>query len=485
MDDSFELPSKSEGRKLQFKRGLGASELTDRRRESGLAARKEQRERLFSSKRRKESASAAVLALDPVQLQQQLVAIMAALNGDPDQRLGSLRALRDILATEAPPIEAAIQLNVVPLLTQLMQIPNADIQLESAWCLTNLAAGSEGQAATLLVCAPYLIQYVSSSNEALQEQGAWALANLAGDSTANAAHVIANGAVAPLTRLLESSNVNLQRVGAYALANLQRGQSPHHLINAGALPLLVSLLSAPVFDVACEAAWVLPFMSATEHVQFRYVMLKHGVHHAMLRLLQGPPELVLPALRTIGNFVSGSNDFTDACIQDGTLLPALGRFLLQEEKRGIQKESAYVLSNICGGTPEHVDLVVQAGLVPVCAQVLLTAAYHVKYELAFCFANIVQDGRYAALVAATAGVMQSFVELLSKPDPDLVLLCLQVVAIVLQFVSNAAVAFESIGGKNQLELLTDSPVDEIRKASDDLLEKYYYLEDDEEPPSFN
>ena len=55
------------------------------------------------------------------------------------------------------------------------------LQIEAAWCLTNIASGDQEQTKTVLNAVPYLVQLLSSDDNALQEQAAWTLGNIAGD----------------------------------------------------------------------------------------------------------------------------------------------------------------------------------------------------------------------------------------------------------------------------------------------------------------
>lgn len=69
-----------------------------------------------------------------------------------------------------------------------------------------------------------------------------------------------------------------------------------------------------------------------------------------------------PALRSIGNIVTGTDDQTQAVLDAGAL--AMFGNLLRHPKSNIQKESAWTLSNITAGKDTQIQEVINAGLVP-------------------------------------------------------------------------------------------------------------------------
>jgi len=62
--------------------------------------------------------------------------------------------------------------------------------------------------------------------------------------------------------------------------------------------------------------------------------------------------LVAPALRTVGNIVSGSDTQTQAVLDAGLMEQMLG--LLHSQKRMIRQEACWVLSNIEAGTHSQI-----------------------------------------------------------------------------------------------------------------------------------
>lgn len=75
-----------------------------------------------------------------------------------------------------------------------------------------------------------------------------------------------------------------------------------------------------------------------------------------------------PALRSVGNIVTGTDMQTQCVLNAGAL--QMFPSLLCHEKANIQKEAAWTLSNITAGKDTQIQEVIEAGLMPILVEVL-------------------------------------------------------------------------------------------------------------------
>lgn len=79
-------------------------------------------------------------------------------------------------------------------------------------------------------------------------------------------------------------------------------------------------------------------------------------------------SILTPALRTVGNIVTGDDIQTDTVISAGGL-PHLGA-LLRHQRANIVKEAAWAISNITAGNMKQIQSVINANLLPALIEVL-------------------------------------------------------------------------------------------------------------------
>lgn len=98
-----------------------------------------------------------------------------------------------------------------------------------------------------------------------------------------------------------------------------------------------------------DACWALSYLSDgnNDHID---KVIEAGVSRRLVELLLSPSAAVLvPALRTVGNIVTGNDMQTQIIINCGAL-PCLMQLLSQPHKKSIKKEACWTLSNITAGT---------------------------------------------------------------------------------------------------------------------------------------
>ena len=93
------------------------------------------------------------------------------------------------------------------------------------------------------------------------------------------------------------------------------------------------------------------------------VLATRGLAARLVALLDHSASSVqTPALRAVGNVITGSDAQTQAMIDRGVVAP-LTR-LLGHGRRGIRKEACWALSNVTAGTADQIDAVIAGGALP-------------------------------------------------------------------------------------------------------------------------
>ena len=111
-----------------------------------------------------------------------------------------------------------------------------------------------------------------------------------------------------------------------------------------------------------DACWALSYLSDGTNDKIQAV-IEAGVVRRLVELLGHPsPSVQTPALRTVGNIVTGDDLQTQIVINCGAL-PCLLR-LLNSHKKSIRKEACWTISNITAGNKDQIQNVIDCGPSP-------------------------------------------------------------------------------------------------------------------------
>jgi hypothetical protein len=409
-------------------------------------------------------------------------------------KLFGTRCVRKLLSIEdAPPIDAVLRSGLLPDLIKLCQDGASAIQFEAAWAITNIASGSAQQTNAVVEAGavPMFVHLLRSPSADVVEQATWALGNIAGDSAELRDIVVGAGALECFTTLLQLPDVptGQLRNGTWALSNLLRGSpKPDIERTRCAIPLLVQLLQSADDEVVMDAAWGLSY--AAEANNGAAVLLAAGAApHVVQRLSHHNASVVTPAIRTIGNFVTGTDLQTQAVLDAG----ALSHFtaLMNHPKRGIRKEVCWTLSNITAGTAPQIQAVLDEGggamFLAVLAQCSATEG-EVKKEALFAVANIGTTGTPAQAQSIARGALNALCAALTVSDARQLRFVLEGLDGYLKnWAPSAAGSEESNahveilmenGGLESLEVLQSHPDNNVYKLAKEMLETYFDVEEE-------
>ncbi|KAG0641505.1 armadillo-type protein [Tuber brumale] len=304
----------------------------------------------------------------------------------------------------------------------LLQSSDIEVQRAASAALGNLAVNTENKVAIVLLggLAP-LIRQMMSPNVEVQCNAVGCITNLATHED-NKAKIARSGALGPLTRLAKSKDMRVQRNATGALLNMTHSDdNRQQLVNAGAIPVLVSLLSSGDVDVQyycttalsniavdqanrkklasnepklvfslvhlmdssspkvqCQAALALRNLASDEKYQLDIVRAK-GLP-PLLRLLQSSfLPLILSAVACIRNI--SIHPLNESPIIEAGFLRPLVDLLGSTENEEIQCHAISTLRNLAASSDKNKELVLEAGAVQKCKQLVLDVPLSVQSEM--------------------------------------------------------------------------------------------------------
>ncbi|CAN8248073.1 unnamed protein product [Cochlearia groenlandica] len=436
---SLRPSAKTEVRRNRYKAAVDAEEGRRRREDHMVEIRKNKREENLQKKRR-EGISSSIAATgqtepDPSStknLRENLPDMVAGIwSEDSERQLEATHLLRRLLSIEQnPPINDVVQSGVVPRVVRFLSRDDfPKLQFEAAWALTNIASGTSENTNVIVEsgAVPMFIQLLGSASEDVREQAVWALGNVAGDSPKCRDHVLSSGGMMPLlSQFNEHTKLSMLRNATWTLSNFCRGKpQPSFEQTKPALPILERLLQSTDEEVLTDACWALSYLSDNANDKVEAVIAAGVVPRLVELLAHSSPSVLIPALRTIGNIVTG-DDLQTQTVLDHQVLPCLLNFLTNTYKKSIKKEACWTISNITAGNAKQIQAVIGADIIQSLVWVLHSAEFEVKKEAAWAISNATSGGTHDQIkFMVDQGCIKPMCDLLTCPDPRIITVCLE------------------------------------------------------------
>lgn len=489
--------SKKHCHQYMYRRAPVAATGQRRREETSIRIRKQKREQRLQKRRQTSTGLDLAHVTAPKDLPALQELTQTLQTGSEAQRYVAAQQIRKLLSGEHPPIDAVMQMGVVPFFVQLLAPGNhANIQFEAAWVLTNLASGHTTHTRTVVNAGAMeaLVPLIDSSNEDVRGQAMWALSNLTGDCVEFRDRALGLNVVSALLRNFrpKKQGASLTNTTAWLMSNLCRGKPapPFHIVRPliGALAWLIQQSDE---EALADTCWTLSYLTEGSDASVDAVV-DAGISIRLVQLMNHPASTVhTPSVRAVGNILAGADYPTQTMIDSGAV-PTLIR-LLDHHKRAIKREACWGLSNVAAGSKPQVDRLIVAGALPKVVNLLSSSEFAVKREAAWVIGNAtaIKDAAQIQQIVSS-GALPPMVEIMTSQDVKLIRVVLETLENVLEVGQRAQRAqglaenpytevIESAGALDHLETLQDHEDESIYQQAVALLERYFQSDISDEP----
>lgn len=251
------------------------------------------------------------------------------------------------------------------------------------------------------------------------------------------------------------------------------------------MSVLSKLINSNDEEVLIDTCWAISYLSDGPNERIQAV-IESGLCSRLVELLGHPASSVqTPALRSVGNIVTGDDSQTQIVINCGALQALL--HLLSSPKDPIRKETCWTISNITAGNTAQIQAIIDSGIIEPLVSVLSNGDPKTKKEACWAICNATSGGlnkpdQIKYLVSA--GCIKPLCDILSSMDNKIMLVALDGLDNILKVgdmekvntmdgLNPYALMVEECGGVEYIHALQQHENVEIYKKSYQLIDKYF------------
>ena len=205
------------------------------------------------------------------------------------------------------------------------------------------------------------------------------------------------------------------------LLSKERNSPIQEVIDAGLVPVFVQFLMAyPHSKLQFEAAWTLTNIASGASHQTQCVV-NHGAVPYLVKLLSHEDsDVVEQSVWALGNIAGDSSTYRDGVLQSGILPPLISLLSNPCSKITMRRNATWTMSNLCRGKDPQPDFEQVRPCVAVMAQLVQCADEEVMTDAAWALSYLTDGENEKIEAVVNSGVVDRLIQLLHHKSPSVV-----------------------------------------------------------------